>query len=580
MWLIELFGAKKDATIESGVYSTNDCNVDTNNIEFDDYTAHKLNLCNSWPYNSKKRLLILKKGQGAVFTTPKNERLVRYYYEHSYDIWWYNDFIIFEYLTEEHPLSEKIDFYVNTRITCYLILHDITISNPSDLIAYIRGKTLNISIRGAGNPKYSIQFDDDCRYYLVDSSYYEINTMIIKKPFLIMAYLSLWSNIIYFYIYATPKLMADMSVSDSYTSTYDPNMDQSMSIDSIVSEYFNSETMSGVQHDVHIGDHDNTFGYNLVRAFLGFVSSEAVFNYDFDLGGTSLSAFYGSLPSDDFLMQSPLYTYFPLLRPKLDSGGYFYPYPQYDPLDESSKIQYLYISLSLSDSNSINTFHLSAFYSLNNYGTPCYINVSGSLPSWDQGWCNFNSPFRFVGAANCDETETDYWGTESLKKNANYLFKIAKLPETDTYAVKGVGCNEVTQAISFNADHLLSSSLGVIFFESLRKVDALSFGYPFDGLMSTLSGFGLSDSETCFVVFSSNLIEGVDDFTNIHTSIRNTLPNSIICYIGDDSNIPDDLRNKVIHSDAIVTDLDTGEAMSLVIKYIRYAKKLHQLFNG
>ena len=90
----------------------------------------------------------------------------------------------------------------------------------------------------------------------------------------------------------------------------------------------------------------------------------------------------------------------------------------------------------------------------------------------------------------------------------------------------------------------------------------------------------LENSETCFVLFSDKLIEDENDFINIHASIINSLPNSIVCYFGDDSKIPRDLVNKVIYSDAIVTDLDTNEQTPLVFKYIRYAKRLHTLFNN
>jgi len=119
----------------------------------------------------------------------------------------------------------------------------------------------------------------------------------------------------------------------------------------------------------------------------------------------------------------------------------------------------------------------------------------------------------------------------------------------------------------------------VPFSDSIPTI-TFDFGYAFDRISTTLSNFEVSDSKTCFVLFSQNLIDNVDDFANIYGAVRDSLPNPIICYIGDDSNIPSELVNKVVHSDAIVTDLNTGETMPLVIKYIRYAQRLLNLFNG
>jgi fibrillarin-like rRNA methylase len=82
------------------------------------------------------------------------------------------------------------------------------------------------------------------------------------------------------------------------------------------------------------------------------------------------------------------------------------------------------------------------------------------------------------------------------------------------------------------------------------------------------------------VLFNESLIENAADFLSIYQALTAPLPNSIVCYIGSDEKIPDTYRNKVLHSDAIVTDLDTNEQMPLVIKYIRYAKRIHELFNG
>jgi len=81
-------------------------------------------------------------------------------------------------------------------------------------------------------------------------------------------------------------------------------------------------------------------------------------------------------------------------------------------------------------------------------------------------------------------------------------------------------------------------------------------------------------------LINESLIEDASDFISLYQVVTSALTNSVVCYMGDSEKIPNEYKNKVIHSDAIVTDLDTNEQMPLVIKYIRYAKRLHELFNN
>ena len=341
MWLVQLHKAKEDASI-GAVYVAESCERDymANYIDPDEHT-YELSLCNDWHYNNKKKLLILKKTQGTVLSTPRNERMIKYlFYHYYYYLSHNNDFIIFEHLAEEGFL---MDFYVNTRIVNLTTIDaDYTISGIGDLIRYIRGKTLNIRVRGEDEPKYSIQFDDDCRYYSVNQH----TIIVIKKPFLIMLdyYVYVQRYNLYLYIYVVPKLIDDINDYDSSTSNYNPYTDQSINVYSIVDQYFDINNMSGVLHiDVNTDDNDNNaFGYNLIRCFLSSVTGEATANYEFYIDDTRLNLRSYTV-SRDFLSLAPLYTYFPLLRPKLDDQGSFYPYPQYHPLYENSGIIQLQI---------------------------------------------------------------------------------------------------------------------------------------------------------------------------------------------------------------------------------------------
>jgi len=578
MWLIQLYKANNNIT--QNVYSTASCERDNleNYINPDDY-RHELSLCNDWDFSEKKKLLILGKGQGTMITIPKDERMIQYHFVHynSNDLRNKNSqFIIFEYKTGSDFL---MDFYVGTKIIGEARLPvDSTMSGIGEVIEYARNKTLNISFGDNDTPKYSIHFDDDCKYYRID----DYTAIIIKKPFLFILrhIISPIYTFIYVFIYATPKLIDDINNHDSTNSNYDIDTDHSLSIDNIVSHHFNASAMSGIQHDhINIDNHNaNAFGYNLIRALLGPATYSGSCNIN--IGDIIFNAYMSSY-SYNSLDEDPIYTHFPLLRPKLDAEGSFNPYPQYDPLDEDSEIRYLDIRIGLSNSESIEYFDLWSGYT--RYGSyyPCTIYDTGRLPSWDLDGCNFMIPFRFAGATDCSDTTTDIWATPQVIYNANYLFMISKSPSSSNYSIKGVGCNEVTHPLDFNATFTLYSRLLFYSFTSLRAITFSNFGYAFDTITETLSNeVTLEDSKRCFVLFSDKLIDDENDFINIHIAVKESLPNSTICYFGDDNMIPRDLKNKVIHSNAIVTDLDTNQQMPLVIKYIRYAKRLHKLFNG
>jgi len=113
-----------------------------------------------------------------------------------------------------------------------------------------------------------------------------------------------------------------------------------------------------------------------------------------------------------------------------------------------------------------------------------------------------------------------------------------------------------------------------------QRVTFSESGYPVEGISNAIDDFRIANNQTCFVLFNERLVVNQDDFSSIYQAVTAPLPNAIVCYIGSSGTVPNTHRNKVIHSNAIVTDLDTNEQMPLVIKYIGYAKRLYKLFNG
>jgi hypothetical protein len=210
----------------------------------------------------------------------------------------------------------------------------------------------------------------------------------------------------------------------------------------------------------------------------------------------------------------------------------------------------------------------------------------GSVPSWRSNTCDITLPFRFAGISDC--TEPDYWNNETAIHNANYLFLIVKPAPTDpstvTYNIKGIGCGELTTEVTtfsdFRADYNFFNVIAARPLTDAIRINPQGGGYPIDEISNELSSYRGADAETYFVLFNESIVDNRDDFYTLYQSVTSALPNSIVCYIGSDEKIPNDYKSKVVHSNAIVTDLDTNEQVPLVIKYINYAKKLHKLLNG
>jgi hypothetical protein len=591
MWLVQLHKAKEDAPI-GWVYGTTDWNDDY--IYSDGYLPYALNLYNNWNYDytTKKRILILKKKpEGTTLIPLQNERFARYDLQITYNfLLSYKQIIYFEYLKDEDFF---IDLYITSWFPVLFYIQDETaseiLSSPNPVISflqYIKGKTLNIGIIGNETPKYSIVFDDNCKYYYGGNGDY-ITFYVIKNPFLFFIYLvhddSPMSVVIV--IYAKPRLIEDFNNYSTNESTYEPDNDQSLRLNNIINSYFDTTNKTGLLYEnVNINDDTENFRYNLIRALLVDFRSEIVNNYYFSLDGNT-----GTLypPGSNYmpLDETPVCIYFPLLRPKLDNNGFNMTWPQYDPNDTSKYMYNLYLSISLNNNGEVEDFSLTMNYgnslSHQNY---CFTNSSGYMSSWRFGTCDLTLPFRFVGATDC--TATDYWDNDTIRNNANYLFLIVKPSSSDTgtYNIKGVGCDELTSDISsfsdFSADYKFINSIGAAGINEIQRITFSESGWPIEVISNTLDSYRIDSSETCFVLFNESLAEDMGDFTSIYQAVSSTLPNSIVCYIGSDEKIPDTYRNKVLHSDAIVTDLDTNEQMPLVIKYIRYAKRIHGLFNG
>jgi hypothetical protein len=203
------------------------------------------------------------------------------------------------------------------------------------------------------------------------------------------------------------------------------------------------------------------------------------------------------------------------------------------------------------------------------------------MPAWRSDTCDYTRPFRFVGDTNCEAM--DDWAINAATHNANYLFKIVKPANSESYNIKGVGCGEliteITNFSDFSAEYTFQNG---IYAEGINEIQRITFserGYPIEDISNALASCGISSNETCFVLFNESLLDDENDFRSIYQAVTVPLPNAIVCYVGDSEKIPDTHKNKVIHSNAIVTDLDTSEQMPLVIKYIKYAKRLHKLFN-
>ena len=592
MWLVQLYKANDDATIH-GVYSTNSCDTNSiNNYINPDNYAHELSLCNAWDYATKKGILILKKNlEEIAFRLLQNERFMVYLFNIYYNSSRANLSIFsLEYLENRDFF---IDFYVLLRIQAGFSIPDaiLTDSNPIlSFLRYIKGKTLKIGIMGNETPKYSIVFDDNCKYYYRDNrdpNY--INIFAIKNPFLFVMHLYPDQNLFLMRIGIKPRVIEEFNDYNITQSAYNPDNDQRLAVNDIIERYFNTNTKEGVSYnDVNIDDDTDNFSYSLIRALLGTFKEDIIDNYYFMLD-TDVSVLYRLYNSYMPLAETPLCIYFPLFRPQLDNNGFNRIWPQYNPNDTSEYVYHFGLSIRLNSNGEVLSSSLVMRYGTSLYNSNeciAYSNPAGYMPAWRSDTCDFTLPFRFLGASGCEAT--DDWNNNAIRHNANYLFRIVKPSlggsSTSTYNIKGVGCGELTTDITsfsdFSANSEFENNINAFGLNGIQRITVSESGYPIGTISNTLEGYGVTNNETCFVLFNESLVENAADFLSIYQAVTSALPNSIVCYIGSSETVPSTRRNKVIHSNAIVTDLNTNEQMPLVTKYIRYAKRLHKLFKG
>jgi len=585
MWLVQLYKARNNTT--QGVYSTDNCQIEhiRNYIDPQEYES-ELRLCNNWEYENKKKILIFNKQQNEIILSSlQNERFMIYDYSLFYNFTnTQTNIFSLEYRENTDFL---IDFYVFMGIYVQFNIPVEILSAPNPIMSflqYIKGKTLNIGVVGNVTPKYSIVFDDNCKYY-----YYDIpndnaeRIFVIKNPFWVMMFLSPDVSFVLMLIGMKPRLIEEFNNYGNNSSNYNPANDQPLRVDDIINLYFDSITKEGLSYNnVAINDDTDNFRYNLIRALLGTFENNIYQNYYFSLDN-DIGVSYQSENSYMPLAETPVCIYFPLFRPQLDNNRFNKIWPQYDPNDTSKYVYAFYFGIRLSNSGEVLNSELSMSYgnSLDNR-ILCDNPLANRMSSWRFDSCDLTLPFRFVGAADC--TATDDWNNDTIRHNANYLFRIVKPSSTNSYNIKGIGCGELTTEISsfseFSADYELSNYINVTQPGEPQRVTFSESGYPVEGISNAIVAFRIENNQTCFVLFNERLVVNQDDFRSIYQAVTAPLPNAIVCYIGSNETIPNTHRNKVIHSDAIVTDLDTNEQMPLVIKYIRYAKRLHKLFNG
>jgi DNA-binding transcriptional MerR regulator len=282
----------------------------------------------------------------------------------------------------------------------------------------------------------------------------------------------------------------------------------------------------------------------------------------------------------------PVCIYFPLLRNQIDSNGFVGIYPQYEPNEPNKYVGTFNFYIKLNNNGEVRDCSLGMWRSGSIY-YDCSISWSGYMPSWrfntSYGTCDLTRPFRFVGAADCEAP--DEWIANEATHNANYLFLIVKPALSNYYNIKGIGCGELRAEINRFSDFSSNYEFRNKIYhnadiDAVYRITFLERGYSIEEISSTLDEFEIRTNDTCFVLVNESLIEDASDFISLYQVVNFALTNSIVCYIGNSVKVPDEYKNKVIHSDAIVTDLDTNEQMPLVIKYIRYTKRLYNLFNS
>ena len=586
MWLVQLYKANDATTIE-GVYSTNSCETEhiRNYIDPQEYES-ELRLCNNWEYENKKKILIFNKQQNEIILSSlQNERFMSYGYAASYNFITTSSYILsLEYRENTDFL---IDFYVFMGIYVQFNIPVEILSAPNPIMSflqYIKGKTLNIGVVGNVTPKYSIVFDDNCKYY-----YYDIpngndeRIFVIKNPFWVVMILLPGVSFVLMLIGMKPRLIEDFNNYNNNSSNYNPANDLPLRVDEIIDRYFDISNKEGLAYNnVDINDATDNFRYNLIRALLGTFENNIYQNYYFSLDN-DIGVSYQSGNSYMPLAETPVCIYFPLFRPQLDSNDFNMIWPQYDPNDTSKYVYDFYFDIRLNNNGEVLNSELSMSYgnSLDNR-ILCDNPLANRMSSWRFDSCDLTRPFRFVGATDC--TATDDWNNDTIRHNANYLFRIVKPSSTNSYNIKGIGCGELTTEITsfsdFSADYALRNSISASGMDEIQRITFSESGYPIEGISNAIDDFRIANNQTCFVLFNERLVVNQDDFSSIYQAVTASLPNAIVCYIGSSGTVPNTLRNKVIHSNAIVTDLDTNEQMPLVIKYIGYAKRLYKLFNG
>ncbi len=374
MWLVELFKAKDGAPIgENGVYSTNSCElndyIDTNN-----YT-HELNLCNSWHDNTG--ILILKKSpEQIIIESLQNERFMGYHYS----IWYNSLYAVSDIISLERlkNTDSYIDFYVYANIDIQFSVPPEVLSAPDpklSFLKYINGKTLKIGITNnrtlTPTPKYSIVFDDDCKYYYDNNpGFVNKNIFVIKNPFLIVMLLYPDYNSVTMLIGMKPMLIEEFNDYSITQTTYDPNNDPSLKADDIVNLYFDSTTKTGIaRNGVDINDDTDKFSYDLIRALLGTFKNDITQNYYFILDDNIGTAVQSSESSYMPLTETPACIYFPLFRPQLDSAGVSKTWPQYDPNDTTKYMYSFYLGIDLNNNGEVESSTLTMIYgnSLSDY---------------------------------------------------------------------------------------------------------------------------------------------------------------------------------------------------------------------
>jgi len=471
MWLVQLHKANDDAPIEDDVYITNSC--EANYIVPNSYLTHILNLCDAWNYDTRSILILNKNSERTTISQLQNERFMVYYITLNYfNSSIYRYFISLEYLENEDFF---IEFYVNTGLLIrFNIPDDILYDQNTELalLRHIKGKTLNINVLGSQTPKYSVEFDNHCKYYVLRNSV-NIIILAIKNPFCVQFVLQRRVRYIQMIIWIKPGLIEDFNEYEQSTSGYDSNNDQPLRIDDIISRYFDSNAKTGVLHDgIHVDDNDENFRYSLIRALLEVFKND-ITSYYFEFGGELGTVEQWPYDFQVSLEQTSLCIYFPLFRPQIDNNGVTRPKPQYDPNDTGSYVDSFRMTIFLNNDGTVNSSSIMMTYgnSLSNPIT-CPIWVSGYIPSWRFDSCDLTRPFRFAGVTDCDGI--DEWGEHTRVYNSNYIFRIIKSSSSNFYSIKGIGCGELTENVysfsNFSSFYVLDSDIQINTLEEIHRI--------------------------------------------------------------------------------------------------------------